>query len=30
VVKRRLTQFGLGAAVLELHSEKQSKRAVLG
>jgi hypothetical protein len=29
VVKRRLTQFGLGAAVLELHSEKQSKRAVL-
>jgi hypothetical protein len=29
VVKRRLEQFGLGAAVLELHSEKQSKRAVL-
>ncbi|UPY37633.1 DUF4011 domain-containing protein [Sediminicoccus sp. KRV36] len=29
VVKRRLEQFGLGAAVLELHSEKQSRRAVL-
>jgi DNA polymerase III delta prime subunit len=29
VVKRRLEQFGLGAAVLELHSEKQSKRVVL-
>ncbi|MDB5412417.1 MAG: damage-inducible protein [Rubritepida sp.] len=29
VVKRRLETFGLGAAVLELHSEKQSKRAVL-
>lgn len=29
VVKRRLESFGLGAAVLELHSEKQSKRAVL-
>ena len=29
VVKRRLENLGLGAAVLELHSEKQSKRAVL-
>ncbi|MBR0656231.1 DUF4011 domain-containing protein [Plastoroseomonas arctica] len=29
VVQRRLTQVGLGAACLELHSEKQSKRAVL-
>ncbi len=29
VVKRRLDNLGLGAAVLELHSEKQSKRAVL-
>lgn len=29
VVKRRLEQIGLGAACLELHSEKQSKRAVL-
>ncbi|MBY0338029.1 MAG: DUF4011 domain-containing protein, partial [Acetobacteraceae bacterium] len=29
VVKRRLEGVGLGAAVLELHSEKQSKRAVL-
>ena len=29
VVKRRLENIGLGAAVLELHSEKQSKRAVL-
>ena len=29
VVKRRLESIGLGAACLELHSEKQSKRAVL-
>ncbi|MCX7373434.1 MAG: DUF4011 domain-containing protein [Alphaproteobacteria bacterium] len=29
VVKRRLEGLGLGAACLELHSEKQSKRAVL-
>ncbi|WP_137180084.1 DUF4011 domain-containing protein [Roseomonas sp. AR75] len=29
VVKRRLGTVGLGAACLELHSEKQSKRAVL-
>ncbi|PWS33978.1 hypothetical protein DFH01_26945 [Falsiroseomonas bella] len=29
VVKRRLGTIGLGAACLELHSEKQSKRAVL-
>lgn len=29
VVKRRLENIGLGAACLELHSEKQSKRAVL-
>jgi hypothetical protein len=29
VVKRRLGALGLGAAVLELHSEKTSKRAVL-
>jgi hypothetical protein len=29
VVKRRLSTAGLGAACLELHSEKQSKRAVL-
>ena len=29
VVKRRLEQIGLGAACLELHSEKQSKRAVM-
>ena len=29
VVQRRLTNLGLGAACLELHSEKQSKRAVL-
>ena len=29
VVQRRLTGLGLGAACLELHSEKQSKRAVL-
>jgi hypothetical protein len=29
VVKRRLDAVGLGGAVLELHSEKQSKRAVL-
>jgi hypothetical protein len=29
VVKRRLESLGLGAAVLELHSEKTSKRAVL-
>jgi hypothetical protein len=29
VVKRRLGTAGLGAACLELHSEKQSKRAVL-
>jgi hypothetical protein len=29
VVKRRLEAIGLGAACLELHSEKQSKRAVL-
>jgi len=29
VVKRRLETIGLGAACLELHSEKQSKRAVL-
>src|SRR6185503_15799983 len=29
VVKRRLSSIGLGAACLELHSEKQSKRAVL-
>lgn len=29
VVKRRLEGAGLGAACLELHSEKQSKRAVL-
>ena len=29
VVQRRLTTLGLGAACLELHSEKQSKRAVL-
>ncbi|MCU0886416.1 MAG: DUF4011 domain-containing protein, partial [Rubritepida sp.] len=29
VVKRRLETLGLGAAVLELHSEKTSKRAVL-
>ncbi|MCS6891216.1 MAG: DUF4011 domain-containing protein [Rhodovarius sp.] len=29
VVKRRLESLGLGAACLELHSEKQSKRAVL-
>ncbi len=29
VVKRRLAGAGLGAACLELHSEKQSKRAVL-
>jgi len=29
VVKRRLENLGLGAAVLELHGEKPSKRAVL-
>ncbi|MGG5886340.1 DUF4011 domain-containing protein [Falsiroseomonas sp. HC035] len=29
VVERRLAQVGLGPACLELHSEKQSKRAVL-
>lgn len=29
VVKRRLENFGLGAAVLELHSENQSRRVVL-
>ncbi len=29
VVKRRLENIGLGAACLELHSEKQSKRAVM-
>ena len=29
VVKRRLESIGLGAACLELHSEKQSRRAVL-
>jgi hypothetical protein len=29
VVERRLAQIGLGPACLELHSEKQSKRAVL-
>jgi DNA polymerase III delta prime subunit len=29
VVQRRLGSIGLGAACLELHSEKQSKRAVL-
>lgn len=29
VVQRRLTNLGLGGACLELHSEKQSKRAVL-
>jgi DNA polymerase III delta prime subunit len=29
VVQRRLGSIGLGAAALELHSEKQSKRAVL-
>lgn len=29
VVQRRLGSMGLGAACLELHSEKQSKRAVL-
>ncbi|NBQ74335.1 MAG: DUF4011 domain-containing protein [Acetobacteraceae bacterium] len=29
VVKRRLESIGLGAACMELHSEKQSKRAVL-